>query len=87
MCWQSNLLPIGVSIVNSVELSDKTLQALRDDLAVAYQQAADIRRQVADITPANGRPSAALESQINALNMQSGKGIPSAINELNLYCL
>lgn len=78
---------IGADKVADANLSDKTLKTLQDDLAMAYQQAAALRRQAAELIPKSGLLSAEEEVQVDALHLQSEAGIPPAINELNLYCI
>lgn len=80
--WES-----GVGVVNAVELSDRELQRMRDQLAIAYQQAADVHRQVSTLIPEDGRLSPDVEQQVDALQLQAEAGIPPVISELNLYCI
>lgn len=77
----------GAAIVGDVALSDKTLKTIRDDLVLAYQQAATMGRQAAELIPPSGRLSAEAEAQVDELHLESQASIPPAINALNLYCL
>lgn len=77
----------GAAIVENTDLSDTTLKTLRDDLILAYQQAATLRRQASELIPSGGVLSATEEDQVDGLRLQSEAGIPPVINELNLYCI
>lgn len=80
--WES-----GVDVVQAVELSDNQLDTTRNELVSAYQQAAAMRRQAAELIPESGRLDAETEAQVDALQLQSEEKIPPAINDLNLYCM
>ena len=83
----ANAWEAGVGIVETLDLADRELKAIRDELAIAYQQAATTHRQAADLIPISGRLSPELEAQVDALQLQAEAGIPPAINQLNLYCI
>jgi len=73
--------------IATVELSDRTLQQLRDRLAAAYQHGSQVSAQLAAQLPQEGRLEPEMEERVMQLRLDADQNIPPAIHDIDMYCL